>query len=275
MSEIEGVRQGDVGYLASLKRMFSPLKALATTVSVTSVMTGIVPLTQQALSSGGPVVMVFGFAFICAITSMIAMSLADISSGFPNVKGGLAEYSRRLAPPHLKRISSWTGSFTLAGYDAPIHTLYNTENAATRVPRGILFGFLVAFVLGEIIILTLLFGISDIQLILNPVISGIASLEIFIHLVGKSGVAYLLVIFTVTFFLCGQGILRAVSEIGHELAESGAFPKSKFFSQVGSKGQPIRVGWFCVAVSCCIGILYLGNTTILQALTSAVVMELK
>ncbi|KAG0219456.1 hypothetical protein BGX33_002726 [Mortierella sp. NVP41] len=66
------------------------------------------PLAQTTLSSGGPVVMIFGFFFVCMMTATIALSLTDISSGFPGVKGGLIEYSRRLAPPRLRRISSWT-----------------------------------------------------------------------------------------------------------------------------------------------------------------------
>ncbi|KAF9104832.1 hypothetical protein BGX29_001173 [Mortierella sp. GBA35] len=77
-------------------------------MTVTSTISGIVPLAQTTLSSGGPVVMIFGFFFVCMMTATIALSLTDMSSGFPGVKGGLIEYSRRLAPPRLRRISSWT-----------------------------------------------------------------------------------------------------------------------------------------------------------------------
>ena len=83
------------------------MQALATTITVTSVMSGIVPLTQVALTSGGPVMMIFGFAFASLMASTIALSLAEIASGFPNVKGGLIEYSRRLAPEKYSRLSSW------------------------------------------------------------------------------------------------------------------------------------------------------------------------
>ncbi|KAF9345245.1 hypothetical protein BGX26_003356 [Mortierella sp. AD094] len=106
MSEVEIANQ-DVGCIASLERMLSPMRVLATTVSVTSVMTGIVPLTQTALGAGGPVMIVFGFAFASLMASSIALSMADIASGFPYVKGGLIEYSRRLAPPKLRGLSSW------------------------------------------------------------------------------------------------------------------------------------------------------------------------
>lgn len=57
---------------------------------------------------------------------------------------------------------------------------------------------------------------------------------------------------------------------------SGAFPKSEYFAKVTEKsGQPARMGWLCVGISCGIGLLYLINTTTLQALTSAVAIELK
>ncbi|KAF9303390.1 hypothetical protein BGZ74_003828 [Mortierella antarctica] len=323
---------------------------------------------EQELASGGPVMMVFGFAFSGLMAFTIALSLADISSGFPNVKGGLIEYSRRLAPPHLKRISSWVvgwlhfsafvtgvtecafslalfatsaieiatgvvpqrwvtvlihvavsiafgfinafkinidmlsvawhfmgpivvlitiaasnkdppsiswvfthfenqtgfhntlyvvllglvqGAFTMTGYDAPIHTAYNMPNAAWQVPQGIICGFLVSFFMGEVLILTLLFGIKgqDLASILNPVVTGNGVIEIF-------------------------GILKTVSEIGHELATKGAFPRSEYLAQVGPQGQPARVGWLCVGMSSFIGMLYLGNTTLLGAMSSALAIEL-
>lgn len=169
------------------------------------------------------------------------------------------------------------GSFTLTGYDAPIHTAYNMPNAAWQVPQGILYGFLVSFFMGEVLILTLLFGIKgqDLASILNPVVSGNASIEIFVRLISRAGTSCILVIFIGTFFFCGQGILKTVSEIGHELATKGAFPRSEYLAQVGPQGQPARVGWLCVSISCFIGILYLGNTTLLGAMSSAIAIEMK
>lgn len=169
------------------------------------------------------------------------------------------------------------GAFTLTGYDAPIHTAYNMPNAAWKVPHGIIYGFLVSFVMGEVLILTLLFGIKgqDLASILNPVVSGNAIVEIFIHLISRAGTSCILVIFVGTFFFCGQGILKTVSEIGHELATKGAFPRSEYLAQVGPQGQPSRVGWLCVSISCCIGTLYLGNSTLLEAMSSAIAIEMK
>ncbi|KAF9537932.1 hypothetical protein EC957_007434 [Mortierella hygrophila] len=380
--------------LQRTKRAVAPLQTLATTVTVTSVMTGIIPLTQTTLTAGGPVVMVFGFLVVSLITSTIALSLADIASGFPYVKGGLIEYSRRLAPPRLRRISSWfvgwlhfaafvtgvsscafafalfsaaaiqiatghvpqrwitvlihiiisslfgainahninvdiisvvwhvlglivvlltiattnkappsatwvfthfenqtgwdstfyvtliglsQGAFTMTGYDAPIHTMYNIKNAAWKVPQGILIGFLVSFTLGITLILTLLYGISDLSAIVNPTISGVSAIEIFSHLVGYFGTICITVIFVGTFFFCGQGVLKACSQVGQELAVSGAFPRSEYWAKVvegEGGGQPARMGWLCAGISCGIGMLYLVNTTVLQALTSAVAIEL-
>ncbi|KAG0058753.1 hypothetical protein BGZ89_001000 [Linnemannia elongata] len=288
--------------LHRIKRAVAPLQTLATTVTVTSVMTGIVPLTQATLTAGGPVVMVFGFLFVSLMTSTTALSLADIASGFPYVKGGLIEYSRRLAPQKLRRVSSWfvgwlhfaafvtgasscafafalfstaaiqiatgnvpqrwitvlihiiistlfgainayninidmisgpiivlltiatankappsatwvfthfenqtgwsssyyvtliglsQGAFTMTGYDAPIHTMYNIKNAAWKVPQGIFIGFLVSFTMGTTLILTLLYGISDLSAIINPTISGVSAIEIFSHLIGHFGTTFL------------------------------------------------------------------------------------
>ncbi|KAG0270804.1 hypothetical protein BGZ95_001511 [Linnemannia exigua] len=346
---------------------------------------------QITLTSGGPVIMVFGFVFVFLITSTIALSLADIASGFPNVKGGLIEYSRRLAPPRLRRISAWfvgwlhfaafvTGSsscafsfalftsaaiqiatgyapqrwitvlihiivstlfgainaynikidmisvvwhvvgpiivlltiatanrnppsatwvfthfenqtgwsssfyvtlvglsqaaFTMTGYDAPIHTMYNVKNAAWKIPEGIFIGLLVSFTMGTLVIITLLYGINDLNAIVNPTISGVSSIEIFLHLIGHFGTTCIIIIFIGTFFFCGQGVLKACSQVGQELAVSGAFPKSKYLAKLTPAGQPARMGWLSAGISCAIGLLYLFNTTALQALTSAVASEL-
>ncbi|GJJ72210.1 choline transport protein [Entomortierella parvispora] len=390
MSDVE-LQPQNRSCLGSIARTLAPMQALAATITVTSVMSGVVPLTQTALSSGGPVMMVFGFAFASMMAFTIALSLADIASGFPNVKGGLIEYSRRLAPKKYSRFSAWVvgwlhffafvtgatscafsfalfatsaieiatgavpqrwvtvlihcvvslafgvinalhinvdmasavwhvlgpiivlltiatssknppppswvfshfenqtgwtnsfyvtllgliqGAFTMTGYDAPIHTSYGIKNAALKVPQGILYGFMVSFTMGEILILTFLFGIDDIQAIINPAVSGISAVEIFVRLISSCGTTCILVIFIGTFFFCGQGILKACSEIGLELAVSGAFPKSEYLSQVGSQGQPTRIGWLCVGMSCFLGMLYLGNTTLLGAMSSAIAIQL-
>ncbi|KAF9913021.1 hypothetical protein EC991_005889 [Linnemannia zychae] len=348
-------------------------------------------MTSTTLTSGGPVVMVFGFIVTCLITSSIALSLADIASGFPYVKGGLIEYSRRLAPPRLRRVSSWLvgwlhfaafvtgssscafsfalftsaaiqiatgyapqrwitvlihifvsiifgainayninidmisvvwhvmgplivlltiatanknppsatwvfthfenktgwsssfyvtllgltqGAFTMTGYDAPIHTMYNTKNAAWKVPQGIFIGFLVSFTMGILVIITLLYGITNLDAIVNPSISGVSPIEIFVHLIGHVGTTCITIIFIGTFFFCGQAVLKACSQVGYELALSGAFPRSEYLKEVGPAGQPVRMGWLCAGISCMIGMLYLFNATALQALTSAVAIEL-
>ncbi|KAF9926493.1 hypothetical protein FBU30_003932 [Linnemannia zychae] len=358
---------------------------------MTSVMTGLVPLAQTTLTAGGPVIIFFGFITVFLVTSTIALSLADIASGFPNVKGGLIEYSRRLAPPKFKRIAPWflgwlhfsafaTGAcscafafalfataivqivteqvpqrwvtvlihvvtsilfgvlnaydiyidiisivwhvvgpiiillviaitnkspppatwvfthfenqtgwsssfyvaligisqsaFTMTGYDAPIHTMHSVENAAWKVPQGIFSGLFVSVTMGSTILLTLLFGINDINAIINPAVSGISAIEIFINLIGTTGTIIITVIFMGTFFFCGQGVLKACSQVGQEMAVSGAFPKSEYFAKLTPKGQPARMGWVCSVISCGIGALYLFNTTALQALTSAVAIEL-
>ncbi|KAF9104833.1 hypothetical protein BGX29_001174 [Mortierella sp. GBA35] len=106
--------------------------------------------------------------------------------------------------------------------------------------------------MGTILIITLLFGINDIDAIINPTISGVSAIEIFAHLIGQFGTTCIL-----------------------ELAVSGAFPKSAYLSQLTPQGQPARMGWLCSCISCGIEVLYLFNTTALQALTSAVAIELK
>ncbi|KAF9160843.1 hypothetical protein DFQ26_005138 [Actinomortierella ambigua] len=358
-----------------------------------SVMTGIVPLTQEGLITGGPALMVFVFALTGALVLMVVLSLAEISSGFPGVKGGLVEYTRRLSPPghlwqrlapwvagwlhflaytmgaasvcfsfalfatagvqiaqgttpprivtvafhigaaifcgivnafkiqlsllsmiwhavgtvivlitviaaqrdpptitwvftHFENGTGWTnnvyvcmlgfilGGFTFTGFDGPIHTEYNQPNAARLVPRGILVGFLSVLLMGEVLILTLLFAISDLPSVLEAEETGHAGLEIFYLLLGENGCLWMLVLFLGTFLFCAQGILLVASEIGHELAMLRALPGSAYFEVANQRGQPGRVGWLVTTIAGAVGLLYLVNETALIALTSVVAIEL-
>ncbi|KAF9132939.1 hypothetical protein BGW39_011027 [Mortierella sp. 14UC] len=78
----------------------------------------------MTLTSGEPVVMVFGFIIVCLITSTIALSLADIASEFPYIKGGLIEYTA---------IQIATGYAPQRWITVPIHiiipTLFGAINA--------------------------------------------------------------------------------------------------------------------------------------------------
>ncbi|KAG0293289.1 hypothetical protein BGZ96_003055 [Linnemannia gamsii] len=205
-------------------------------------MTGIVPLAQTTLTAGGPVVMLFGFISVGLMTSTIALSLADIASGFPYVKGGLIEYSRRLAPPRLRRISSWFvgwlhfAAFVIGSSSCAFaFALFSTATiqiATGYVPERwvtVLIHIIISTLFGAInayninidmisVILTLLCGIDDINAIVNPTISGVSGIEIFVHLTGHIVTTCITIIFIGTFFFCGQGILKAVSQIGQELA---------------------------------------------------------
>ena len=67
----------------------------------------------------------------------------------------------------------------MAGYDEPIHTMYNIKNVVWKVPQGIFIDFLVSFTLGTTFLLALLYGIFDLSAIINPTISGVSAIEIF------------------------------------------------------------------------------------------------
>ncbi|KAG0243518.1 hypothetical protein BGW41_002058 [Actinomortierella wolfii] len=380
-------------WLESLKRFLAPVKPIATTITMASVITGIVPLSQEGLITGGPVLMIHGFAITGFMVMMVALSLAEVASSFAGVRGGVVEYVRRLAPPghpwqrigpwiagllhflaytmgvssvcfsfslfatagiqvvqgvtpprivtvtihivasvlcgavnafkielsllsmiwhtlgaviivitviaaqrnppsitwvftHYENQTGWSndfyvgflglilGGFTLTGYDAPIHTEYNTPDAARKVPQAIIFGVMAVITMGEVLILTLLFAITDLDVVLEAKGTGIAGLEIFLQLLGKGGCMAMLVIFLGTFFFCAQGVLRAASAIGHELATFNVLPRSGYFAKLNKREQPGRVGWLISSISSFVGLLYLFNSTALIALTSAVAIEL-
>ncbi|RUP45729.1 hypothetical protein BC936DRAFT_147805, partial [Jimgerdemannia flammicorona] len=127
--------------LQELKRELTTFTNYGIALSLVCICSGLTSLFAYGLTTGGPVVMTWGWLIVSFFTIMVGLAMAgrrcrlivlchtmswrfvdntcsiysEICSAYPT-SGGLYFWSARLTPPHLKPFASWmTGWFNLIG----------------------------------------------------------------------------------------------------------------------------------------------------------------
>ncbi|CEP62442.1 Hnm1p LALA0_S05e05754g [Lachancea lanzarotensis] len=98
-----------------LRRQFSIWSILGVGFGLTNSWFGISASMVTGISSGGPMMIVYGIIIIALISVCIAVSLGELSSAYPHA-GGQFWWSLKLAPPKYKRFAAYMcGSLAYAG----------------------------------------------------------------------------------------------------------------------------------------------------------------
>ncbi|KAG0290018.1 hypothetical protein BGZ97_006294 [Linnemannia gamsii] len=100
-----------LGYKQSLDRSLSAFSNFGVTFSCCSILAGLTPLYGEALQSGGPMTVIWGWLLVSFFTLMVGLSLAEICSAFPT-SGGLYVWTTRLCSAAWAPIASWTVGYT-------------------------------------------------------------------------------------------------------------------------------------------------------------------
>ncbi|KAK3812997.1 MAG: amino acid/metabolite permease [Benniella sp.] len=77
----------NLGYKQSLDRSLSAFGTFGITFSCLSILSGLTPLYGNALQSGGPVTVIWGWLVVSVFTLTIGLSLAEICSAYPTTGG--------------------------------------------------------------------------------------------------------------------------------------------------------------------------------------------
>lgn len=105
----------DGGYTPELRRNFSVWSLLGVGFGLTNSWFGISASLVTGISSGGPMLIVYGIVIIAAVSSCIGISLAELASAMPNA-GGQYYWTMRLAPKKYSAFAAYLcGSFAWAG----------------------------------------------------------------------------------------------------------------------------------------------------------------
>lgn len=105
----------ETGYKPELRRSFSTMALLGVGFGLTNSWFGISASLITGISSGGPMMIVYGILIITAILSCIAITLSELASAMPNA-GGQYYWTMKLAPREYAPFFSYMcGAFAWAG----------------------------------------------------------------------------------------------------------------------------------------------------------------
>jgi amino acid transporter len=95
-----------LGYRQELRRGMSAFGSFAISFSVISILTGGVSLYGYGLGLGGPIEMTLGWPLVALMTTLVALSLAELASAYPTA-GALYHWSAILGGPRLGYYAAW------------------------------------------------------------------------------------------------------------------------------------------------------------------------
>ncbi|KAI5809786.1 choline transporter [Peziza echinospora] len=105
----------EMGYVPELRRNFSTLTLLGIGFSLTNSWFGISASLVTGISSGGPIVTVYGIAWIALVNGCVGITLSELASAMPN-SGGQYYWAQELAPPEWANFLAYcTGAIGWAG----------------------------------------------------------------------------------------------------------------------------------------------------------------
>ncbi|KAG0071506.1 hypothetical protein BGZ89_010432 [Linnemannia elongata] len=148
-----------LGYKQSLDRSLSAFGTFGVTFSCLSVLAGLTPLYGDALQSGGPVAVIWGWLAVSVFTLMVGLSLAEICSAYPTTGGlyfwtikileGRVINGVRVGSPDWVPLASWvvvaiaSTDLAMAQFLASLVTMLTDYVPSTYVIFAIYFGIII------------------------------------------------------------------------------------------------------------------------------------
>jgi choline transport protein len=115
MGKEDDLKLAEMGYKPELQRNFSLFSILGVGFGLTNSWFGISASLINGISSGGPLLIVYGIIIIALMATCIAITLSEMSSAMPN-SGGQYYWTTVLAPKkHAPFLSYLCGAFAWAG----------------------------------------------------------------------------------------------------------------------------------------------------------------
>ena len=148
--DVENTTLGEVdkeGYHHELRKNFNIWSLLGVGFGLTNSWFGISASLVTGISSGGPMLIVYGIMIVAAISICIGTSLSELVSAFPENSGGQYYWTFKLAPKKYRRFwaymcgsMAWFGSiFTTASVTISIASaicgMYNLSTGRDSLPK--------------------------------------------------------------------------------------------------------------------------------------------
>ncbi|CAF0904322.1 unnamed protein product [Adineta steineri] len=116
----DAARLESLGYKQELTRTLNRLTNYGFTLSAISITSGVTSMFAYGMTTGGPIIMVWGWILVSIFTLCVSLGMAEICSSYPTA-GGLYFWSANLLPNQYKPMVSWyTAWFNIMGQLAGI-----------------------------------------------------------------------------------------------------------------------------------------------------------
>jgi amino acid permease (GABA permease) len=107
-------RLHQLGYAQELSRSMSGFSNFAVSFTIISILSGCLTLYGFGMNTGGPVMIVWGWPIVGAMTLVVGLAMAEVCSSYPTA-GGLYYWSAKLAGRNAAAWSWFTGWFNFLG----------------------------------------------------------------------------------------------------------------------------------------------------------------
>jgi amino acid permease (GABA permease) len=107
-------RLHELGYAQELQRSMSGFANFAVSFTIISVLSGCLTLYGTGMSTGGPVLITWGWPVVGLMTLVVGLAMAEVCSSYPTA-GGLYYWAAKLAPSRPAAWSWFTGWFNFLG----------------------------------------------------------------------------------------------------------------------------------------------------------------
>ena len=113
--DADAMKLAEMGYTQDMRRNYTVLSVLGVGFSLTNSWWGISAALVTGISSGGPLLIIYGVILIAIISIGVGVSLSELASAYPNA-GGQYFWANELAPrKYANFISYLTGWFGWSG----------------------------------------------------------------------------------------------------------------------------------------------------------------
>lgn len=113
---IDDLKVAEHGYKPELRRNFTVWSLLGAGFGLTNSWFGISASLVAGISSGGPLLIVYGIIVVACMSTCIGISLSELTSAFPENSGGQYYWTFQLAPKKYKRFWAYMcGSYAWFG----------------------------------------------------------------------------------------------------------------------------------------------------------------
>ncbi|KAL8961292.1 MAG: hypothetical protein Q9193_002136 [Seirophora villosa] len=159
------------------------------------------------------------------------------------------------------------GAFAVGTPDVTTHMAEEIPRPGMNIPKAILAQYIIGFSTTFFYIITIFYGINDLDTILEEGNRYFPLAAIYRQITGSGGgtLGLLIVSFLPLFIAC-VGVFLTSSRTFWTLARGNATPFSGFFSQVSPRyHNPVNAVVFCASFNTALGIIYVGSKTAFSA----------